>query len=148
MPSCGSLRSGFYARHYEAILGARHSDIEQAARLLQLQWIYNAVTWNWNQLLVFDSNDVYARELESLRGVQREKIDAIPPGLGAVVFREDGTLEEGADLRREIPAGACFDESTQSSHRLGVALVGRFLGAQALHQLMTAEEPDQIVDGR
>jgi len=58
--------------------------------------------------------------------MQREEIHTVAGCLDAIVLREYGALEEGADLRREITLGARLNEPTQSRHRLRISLVRPF----------------------
>src|SRR5258705_13248824 len=55
----------------QPILGARHPDVEQAARLLDLALTHVALA---RKLFVFRAHDVDAREFEALGRVEREKI--------------------------------------------------------------------------
>src|SRR3954471_1285797 len=80
--------------------------------------------------------------------MQREKIDATPARLRSIVFRQHRPFQESADLGGQFAGGASFDQLAQPAHRLRVALVGRALDAQSIHQLMPTERPNQVVETR
>src|SRR4051812_37491175 len=143
-PSTSRVGSG----HHEAFLGASHPYIQKPSCFLDLALDQISARRHRNELLILYTDDVDARKLEALGGVQREKIDPIARRIDAVMPREHSALEERADLRRQRSAGAGLHQSTQTRHRLRVTLVGRALAADAFHHVMPAEERDQLVDGR
>src|SRR3982751_2146989 len=111
LPSCALPLPRPHPRHHQPVLGARHADIEKTAGLLQLEFVEHAVTWDRDQLLVLDTDDVHARKLETLGRMHREKIHAIWSGVDAVVLRQHRSLQKSTDARRQLAALAGLDQS-------------------------------------
>src|SRR5689334_10774885 len=130
---------GLHPRHHQSVLGPRHPDIEKPSRLLELQLIQHTISGYRHQLLVLHANDVYARKLETLRRMHREKIHAIGSRVCAIVLRQHGSLEECTDARGQVAALTGIDQSAQSSHCLRITRAGSALGAQTIHQLVSAK---------
>ena len=80
--------------------------------------------------------------------MQGEQADAILRDLAAVLSRECNQLQELRDLAFEQRRVTSQEETAQAGHRLRVAVIGRALGPQPLHQFAAAESVDDLVDVR
>ena len=65
------------AGHHESIHRAGHSYVEQPARFLDLRPRRRPVRVGADELPIFDADDVHVRELESIRRVEGQQIDAL-----------------------------------------------------------------------
>src|SRR6476646_9258136 len=88
----------FDAREHQAILGARHPDIEQPPRLLEILLRRTPRRGASGKLRILDTEHVHARELQPLGGVQREQVDPAAIRIDAVGAGERDTLEKARYL--------------------------------------------------
>ena len=91
--AAATLGAGEYA-----VAGSRHRHIEEPARSLRLAARcrpHRRAAW---QLRVLDAEDVDARELEALRRMQRQQVDALTRQRDAVFARQRHAFEKLRDL--------------------------------------------------
>src|SRR5688572_33033369 len=110
MSAPGSTRSRLSVRQHDAIFRTRHPDIQQAPRLFDLLRGCLTTGGATRQVRVLRTDDVDTRELQPLRGMQREQIDATALRLVPVVLREHRAFQKRDDLRLQRSVRNTLDE--------------------------------------